>query len=104
MFGQPRLVRTEKVACGMFLQKFIKAVQAYPAWGWLFAALCVMMPIILGVTAVSLILAFIGVIGCLGTSVNPALSLRRRVLLCVFMSVSVWLIFFLLGSIIFALL
>ena len=85
-------------------REILRTIGVYPKWVWIFATLCALMPVVLGVTPFSLFLAFLGVLGCLGAGINQMLSQPRRIVLCAFMTGAVWLIFFLLGAIIFAML
>ena len=84
------------------LKRLVAAILAYPKWLWVFAILCIGVPIVFGPSPISLFIAFLNLIGCIGTAGNAALSVRRKIALCTFMSASVWLTMFLLTTILFA--
>ena len=88
----------------MKIRNFFESLLKYPKWAWGFVLLCAAAPLVFGATAFTLFLAFLGVVGCLGTSVNTELSPKRQLLLCGFMTAAIWLILLILSVVLRALL
>ena len=64
-----------------------------PWWGWVFAVLCFMVPIVSRGGALPVLIGLLGAMGCTKVSVSPDLSVPFRVLCCLGITVLVWIAF-----------
>jgi hypothetical protein len=70
-----------------------------PWWTWIFIAACVVFPIVTIGGAIAIALAFIGVAYCIRVSVSPYMKTSLKLLTCLGISVSAWVLFILIDHI-----